>query len=394
MKPSIAFLTYDLPYPLTSGGKMRAFNLIKQLSGEFDIHLFTFYRRESQLNNLEFLKPYVSDVKVYQRRWVWDMRNLITNTFHPMPLLNISYLDNRLRSDLEVSVRSKRFGLYHFEFLGAASYLPYIAKLGGRTVMGNENVEFKIYDSYAKKSKMYPLVPFFKYDVWKMHRFEQKLWNLASTNVAVCSNDAKVVESAVHKPCVVVPNAVEMKETYPLPYSQTHTAFFSGDLNYRQNRDAVLWFIKEIAPRVKIKIPDFKVLVLSNSKPAFTKEYQEVLEVVGDDSTTFDSLVSRVGLFISPVRIKSGTNLKVLQAAACGLPIVGTSSSFTGYEFVNEKDVLMADTPEDFASKVLILFKNREKSQSLSANAGSLVRRYSWENSAKILRDAYNKILS
>lgn len=373
---------------------MRAFNLIKHLSREFNIHLFTFYRRESQLNNLDFLKTYVADIRVYPRRWVWDIRNLFMDTFYPMPLLNISYLDGRLRDDLEASARSKRFDLYHFEFLGAASYLPRVAKLGSRTVMGNENVEFKIYDSYVQKSGLYPLIPLFNYDVWKMRRFETQLWNSASANISVCSDDAKMVESVTRKPSVVVPNAVEIKEEYPLTRSQNHTAFFSGDLNYRQNRDAVLWFIKEIAPEVKKQLADFKLLVLSNSRPAFTKEYSEILEVVGDDSTTFDSLVPRVNLFISPVRIKSGTNIKVLQSAACGLPTVGTPASFTGYDFEDQKDVLITDDPLKFSEYVIAVMKDKSLGTDLSVQAFEKVKKYSWKNSAKILEDVYNKVLS
>lgn len=394
MKPSIAWITYDLPYPPTSGGKMRAFNFIKRLGGEFNIHLFSFYRRESQLSNLEFLKPYVSDVKVYQRRWVWDVRNLIMNTYHSMPLLNISYLDSRLRRDLAASVRFKCFGLYHFEFLGAASYLPYVAKLGGRTVMGNENVEFQIYNSYAQKSKIYPLAPLFKYDVWKMRRFERELWNMADINLAVSQEDAGIVSSTTGKECYVVQNGVEIKENYPLNSSGGNVAFFSGDLNYQQNRDAVLWFVEKVLPLVKSAFPDFKLLVLSNSKPKFIEKYIGALEVVGDEDTTFASLVPQAAVFVSPIRIKSGTNIKVLQSAACGLPIVGTTASFAGYDFEDRKDVLVADDPLKFSESIIEILKDKALGASLSSYAFNKVKKYSWENSAKILGDVYNKILS
>jgi glycosyltransferase involved in cell wall biosynthesis len=394
MKPSIAWITYDLPYPPTSGGKLRALNLIKQLSRGFNIHLFTFYRREDQLANLNNVTPYVSGITTYQRRWIWDVRNLVTSVYRPLPLLSVSYSDNRLRDDLENSVRTRRFGLYHFEFMGAASYLPNVAKLGGRTVMGNENIEFKIYESYSQRSKIYPLIPFFKYDVWKMRRFEHKLWKLANANLAVCSYDAAVVESDVSKVCTVVPNAVEIKESYPLSISQTHAAYFSGDLNYRQNRDAVLWFLEAVAPTIKAKIPDFKLIVLSNSKPGFTKKYSGILDVTGDESTTFDSLLPLVEVFVSPIRIKSGTNIKILQAAACGLPIVSTASSISGYDFEDGKDVMIADDPIKYSESVIRILLDRDLGVRLSSNSFSKVKKYSWENSAKILEDVYHKVLS
>lgn len=393
MKPKIAWVVYDLPYPLTSGGKMRAFNLIKCLSRDFEIHLFSFYRRENQLVNREYLRPYVAEMKFYKRRWVWDLRNLLLSVVNPMPLLNVSYLDGRLRNDLRNCAAAKQFDLYHFEFLGTASYLPLVAQLGGRTVMGNENVEFEIYKTYAEKSKALPLIPLFKFDVAKMNKFERRLWNTADANIAVSQKDARVVQECTGQPCAVVPNAVEVKGEYPLKRGTSPTAFFSGDLNYRQNRDAVTWFCQEIAPLVRRSIPDFRLLVLSNSRPSFIKSYRQYLEVVGDENTKFDDVIHKASIFVSPIRIKSGTNLKVLQAAACGLPIIGTPASFVGYDFEPGEDVLVSGSAPEFAAKTVELLENSSFGEKLAKNAFAKVGKYSWENSARILKDVYRQVL-
>ena len=394
MKPSIAWITYDLPYPPNSGGKHRAFNLIKYLSRDFDIHLFSFYRNEKQLLYLDELKLFASQIHVYKRRSVWDLRNLLLNTLHPMPLLNLSYRDNTLKRDLVKSALNGQFQLYHFEFLGAADYMPDIKKAGGRVLMGNENVEYKIYAAYTKNSKFRPLVPFYKYDVWKMGKFERKLWKLADENIAVCGDDASEVMSVSGRPCHVVPNGVEIKPNYPLSHSASPVAFFSGNLNYQQNRNAVLWFMENVFPLVRKEIPEFKLVVLSNSRPGFANDYGYGLEILGDERTTFDMLSPKACVFVSPIWIKSGTNIKVLQAASCGLPIVGTSASLTGYDFENEKDVLICDTPDTFAQGVTRIIGDVKLQQRLSSGAFEKVKKYSWENSARILKDVYSKILS
>lgn len=397
MKPKVAWVTYDLPYPPNSGGKLRAFNLVKYLSVDFDIYLFSFYRSENQLKYLSDLKPYVTEIKVYKRRWVWDIRNLLRNVLYREPLLNISYLNNQLKQDLVSSVKRKQIDLYHFEFLGAASYLPFIKSKGGKVIMGNENVEHKIYDAYTKRSKIYPLIPLYKYDVWKMHRFENRLWHQADANLAVSQADAQVVSEATGKKCQVVPNGVEIPiglDPRRGSNPNSATAYFAGDLNYRQNRDAVIWFLEFVYPLVKIEIPDFKLIILSSNRPKFIRKYGDFVEVVGESRTEFTDYVSMAGLFVSPVRIKSGTNIKVLQAAAAGLPIVGTTSSFEGYDFENGQDVLVSDDHVSFANNIIRVLADPDLGQKLSERAFQKVQKYSWQNSAKILKDVYSQILS
>lgn len=394
MKPKIAWVTYDLPYPPNSGGKLRAFNLIKNLSRDFDIHLYSFYRNGEQLKFLDKITPFVTGVKVYRRGWVWNIKNLLLNLFYPQPLLSISYLNRELREDLLTAVKEKKFDLFHFEFLGTASYLCLVKERGGKVLMGNENVEYKIYDAYAKQSKFYPLIPLYKYDVWKMTRFEQKLWLTADANIAVSVSDARVVGSITQRVCPVVPNGVEIVTEYPLKRSKGPVAYFAGDLKYQQNRDAVVWFLESVYPLVKDEVPDFKLIILSNNSPKFMDKYRKFSEVVGDSQSHFEDFVPLARIFISPIRIKSGTNIKILQAAAAGLPIVCTQASISGYDFEDGRDVLVAREPKDFAKAVITLLKDPQLQTEFSSRALAKVKKYSWENSAKILKDVYTELLS
>jgi len=92
-----------------------------------------------------------------------------------------------------------------------------------------------------------------------------------------------------------------------------NVAFFSGNLNYQQNKDAVLWFVERVLPLVAEVFADFRLLVLSSSKPYFIKKYPGVMEVVGDETTTFDSLVSKVAVFSTCVSSPNTQDIQPLN---------------------------------------------------------------------------------
>lgn len=395
MKPRIAWVTYDLPYPPVSGGKLRAYHLIKRLSPDFQIDLYSFYRRPDQLANLSELKKYCSEVNLYRRTYIWSPWNLARALFSRLPLLNISYLNGKLENDLTRAVRQKRYQLVHFEFLGVASLLPKVKNLGSQTVFGTENIESQIYERYSHRHSRSILYPLFGYDVWKMKRFETELWREADLNLAVSEADQSVIEASSGKGVALVRNGVEIKdsvwvEVQPKP----PTAFFSGDLNYQPNRNGLAWFLREVLPLVKSERPDFKLLVLSSVQPNFVKKYRESVEMIVDRQAPFEDFVAQSSLFISPVQIKSGTNIKVLQAAAAGLPIVGTAASFSGYDFENGRDVWVADHPAEFSQAIVSLLKNRGAAGQMAQRALARVQKYNWDNSAKILSNAYQELLS
>ncbi|MCL5004187.1 MAG: glycosyltransferase family 4 protein [Patescibacteria group bacterium] len=400
MKPRVAWLVYDVPFPTNSGGKLRASNLIKNLVDEFTVDLFCFYRKSEQLSFLKEIQNLFGQVKVYRRHPVWDLKNLFRNVFFEEPLLNISYLNGDLRRDLSESASHKSYDLYHFEFLGMAGYLPLVKNLGGKAVMGNENVEYEIYGRFASRSKLYPLIPLYKYDVWKMKRLEEKIWLLADANLAVCEEDAKKIETVTGRGCAIVPNGVEILPRRPIitggrPGRKGFpTAFFAGDLNYQQNYDGLKWFMDEVLAGILKEIPDFKLRVLSRTPAEFLNKYGPSVELISDSESPFENFVFGADVFISPIRVKSGTNIKVLQAAANGLPIVGTSLSFAGYDFSGGRDVLIADQPEAFAHKVVEVLRNSGLAESLAKNAFERAGGYSWQNSAKILKDVYRKLIS
>lgn len=392
----VLWLTYDLPYPPSSGGKLRAYHLMKLLSRRFEIGLFSFYRNREQLDQVAELRSFVSELRCFHRRWVWDPRNLFRAGFSDKPLLAVSYFNRRLVTELKEVLVAGSYDLIHLEFLGVAWVLPFIKKLGRKVVLGNENIEYQIYQKYTERQGNWLLKSLMAYDVWKLRRHEEALWRLADANLAVSQKDLGIMKKAGAKNCFFVPNGVDTvfysNHVKQIIKQSEARALFTGDLLYQQNSEAVRWFLSRVMPLVRKKLPQFKLVVVSASRPAWLDDFRSVIDFRGDKSSDFLSFVEEADIFILPVRVKSGTNIKLLQAMAVGFPIVSTSDGVEGYDFATRPVVKVADTEVAFAQGVIELLTNFNLRLKLSEASRRAAASYDWEKSAQALAVIYEKI--
>ena len=391
----ILWLTYDLPYPPNSGGKLRAYHLLRFLSRKFEVTLFSYFRKPEQLAGLSGLN-FLSKVKTFRRRQVWDVRNLLRAGLSASPLLTVSYGDSHMLGELLEELKGGDYQLVHLEFFGVAWVLPLVKKIGKKVILGNENVEYQIYQKYAAQQRNPILKRLMEFDVWKLQRLEERFWRLADANLAVSPLDVGIMEKAGARNCYLVPNGVEIdryrKHIKRVEEIISPRALFVGDLLYQQNDEAVRWFLTEVLPIIRESRPEFKLVVVSRSKPSWLGKLESSVDFRQDDSSEFSDFVSEADIFVSPVRIKSGTNIKLLQAMALGFPIVSTSSGVGGYNFSHQGGILVADTSKDFARAVVRLLGDYSLRCRLSNSVIEQVLPYDWSNSGRILAEIYEKI--
>lgn len=392
----ILWLTYDLPYPPNSGGKQRAYYLLKYLRDKHEITLFSYFRKKEQLNNSEELKKIVSDLRMFPRRSVWGIRNLALASFSDRPLLTVSYLSDELATDLKEELMKFNYDLVHLEFFGVAWVLPLVKSLGKKVVFGGENIEYEIYRKYALSVRNPFLRKAMEFDVLKMRRLEEKTWRLSDANLAVSQSDLEVMKKSGAKNCYLVPNGVDSlyykKFAKKLDEAVEFRALFTGNLNYPQNSSSVRWFLDKVLPLVKDRIPEFKLVVVSGVKPDWLSYFSSSLDFRLDQSSDFTVFTEEADIYILPIWIKSGTNIKLLQAMATGFPIVSTSPGVSGYNLTHGREVLIADTAEDFAESIVKLMMDYQLRKSLSSQALKRAADYDWSKSAEVLEGVYENI--
>lgn len=378
-------MTYDLPYPPHSGGKLRAYNLIKGLSKNHQIDLFSFIRREEQLQYLPELKKYCQKIETFRRPYVWSPRNILLSGFSILPFAAAGYYFHDAKNKICQMLDEGKYDLVHFESFYPAVYLPLVKNLGFKTLMGNENVEYQVYQRFADQ-KNFLLKSLLSVDVFKMRKFEEKLWKLADINVAPSKNDADAISRVADKECPLVPNAVDTEsfsEIKKKPHKDL-VCLFVGDFTYLTNQDAVRWLIEEI-------IPNGKLLLVGRNPTEYVKNLASKNIII--DSTVEDirEAYAQADVFLAPIRIGGGTRLKILEALAAGLPIVSTTIGAEGLAIKDGENILLADDPQEFAKKTEALLKSPALRDKIGEAGRALVQqKYDWSSSVSKLNEVYN----
>jgi glycosyltransferase involved in cell wall biosynthesis len=171
---------------------------------------------------------------------------------------------------------------------------------------------------------------------------------------------------------------------------------FTGVMNYRPNEDAVLYFCKEMFPLIKREYPsvEFWVVGQNPSSTVQALSQQPGIHVTGtvEDIRPY---LEAAAIFICPLRYGAGIKNKILVAMAMEKPVVATSISLEGIEAQADRDVLVADSPADFAAKVVSILKDGSLARRLGENGHRLVvERYSWKARAQVLEAAIEKLVT
>jgi glycosyltransferase involved in cell wall biosynthesis len=180
------------------------------------------------------------------------------------------------------------------------------------------------------------------------------------------------------KQVTLIPNCLNLDEYKGFRVDKkSNTLIFSGPFKYRVNYDAMLWFVGEVFPLILEQIPDTQLIItgdhanlpLPSSKNITLSGYVDNIK----------SLIASCSISIAPLLSGGGTRLKILEAMALGTPVVATSKGAEGLDATDGEQLLLADSPADFAECVIRLLKDESLRLEIAGKAGPLVQeKYNW----------------
>jgi glycosyltransferase involved in cell wall biosynthesis len=209
--------------------------------------------------------------------------------------------------------------------------------------------------------------------------------------VCVCSlaDRQRLAKDASAARTAIIPNAADIERMQPRtsdPATDADTVLFFGLLASVPNVDGLLFFVRDIWPRILAARPTAQFIVVgANPAPELRALEASGVTIVGpvDDLRPF---LSRAAVVIVPLRLGSGTRLKILESWAMARPVVSTSLGAEGLESVAGQHLLIADDPAEFASAVVRILSEPELAAKLGAAGRALVSEsYSWQGTAKSL---------
>ncbi len=168
---------------------------------------------------------------------------------------------------------------------------------------------------------------------------------------------------------------------------------YIGNFQHNPNEDAVLYFTREVLPLIHKELPDVKFNIVGNAPTSRVKGLAGDKVNVTGFVPEITPWLQECAVCVVPLRFGAGLKGKVGQAMAAGAPQVSTSIGVEGMGMTHERDVLIADSPEDFAREVIRLYRDESLQKEYAENARNLVAKaYSSENAEKYWLEVYEHI--
>ncbi len=396
-KPHVLTITPYLPFPPNSGGRSRTYNLIKHLRRDFQITLICYARPEEHQADISPLRA-LCDVRVVERASSpGTLRAAWLSLTSPKPITMRLYHTPQMTRAIADFLAQNNVDLVHVESFYMMPNLP--AQLDVPVLLSEPAIEYIAWGRYARVAPWYTR-PGVALEALKMRAWEPRAWAEATTVGVMSEVDEQIVRRATPGvQTVLAPNGVDVDyfTVDPRTRRDRRTGVFMGDYKYFPNTDAMLYFYREIMPLIHARRGDFQLLMLGKDAPpelrALHNDPSAAVTVAGfvDDTRLY---LRSSALFVCPLRSGSGTRFKLLEALACGCPVVSTSVGAEGLGAVDGEHMLIRDTPQDFADAVIDILENPQLGEELGERGRAWVEeRHAWAHSAALLRTAYDKLI-
>ena len=394
----ILFIAPRLPLPTDTGGKIRTFNLLKQISRGHTVDLVTFSFDGEDAWQVQGFRELGIAVTLVPAPKDKILHKAITVLFSDLPYSVSKYHSEKMRKAITALKAAENYDAVHVDHIHMAHYqdcFPGLPRL-----VDEHNVEYKILERCGNVEKSVWKRQLYSQQAGKMKQFESRAILHYSACTAVSQNDMDILKELTGKnvPVHVLPNGVDtdfFTSSGSAPQQEEDALVFTGSMDWLPNDDAVVFFCREVLPLIWEQNPNVKFYIVGKSPSATVKELaskEPRIVVTGrvDDVRTF---IQRAKIFVVPIRIGGGTRLKILEAMSMQKAVVSTTVGAEGIAHTRDVDIFLGDTPQALADAVIALLKDRPKRETLGTAARKLVlEKYDWRIIGKKLNQIYKDI--
>jgi polysaccharide biosynthesis protein PslH len=388
----ILWLKTELLHPVDKGGKIRTYNMLRELKQDHHITYLTLDDGTAGANERESAEEYCHELACipHQRREKFTAAfyaELLLNLVSPLPYAIKKYESASMRREIIERVRTNGFDVLVCDFLTPAASVP--RNLPCPAVLFQHNVEAMIWKRHYKVQSN-PVKKAYLFAQWrKMQRFERSSCRRFDCVVAVSAEDRRQMKQEYSLEAVFdVPTGVDTDFFHPSGRERldAYNIVFTGSMDWLPNEDAIRYFTEQIMPRIRQVVPEVTLTVVGRNP------YAGLLELSKRDPSVIVTgrvedvrpYMERAAAYVVPLRIGGGTRLKIFEAMAMEKPIVSTSVGAEGLPVTNEVELLIADSPESFAASVIRLLREGPFALQLGQRAAATVReKHAWKKVAE-----------
>lgn len=381
-KPRILVASAYVPFPLSHGGAVRIYNLTQRAAEHWDQILLCFTETGEPPPG-ELLDRFVEVIFV---RRLGSHR--IDDRGRPEA---VAQFDSAVfRDALRESIHKWNPAAIQFEFTHMAQY----ARDCGRvpTILVEHDITFDLYRQLTEKDPDWD----WRRQLRRWERFETAAWREVSRVVAVSPKDQAMMTASR---AAVLPNGVDLDRfTVRSEAPEPRRILFIGSFSHLPNMMALGFFLEQTWPALK----NVKLHIIAGANHQYFLDFHrplvsldlaqpgiEVEDFVADVRPAY----ARAQIVVAPLVASAGTNLKVLEAMACGRPVIGTPAGVNGLDLTPGTDFLLVHTGAEMAEAIERLLQSPEECERIAAAARRRVEQsWGWDAIARRQHELYREL--
>jgi len=383
----ILFVATNLPVPPNNGQSIRSLSIIQALESSGHELSFVSFTDKGRAGDLQPLSAFCRSIDLLEL----EMKNLTQRADYLQRLKCIlalkPYSVERFRSQaMRARIQEKLSGGEYDLILCDGPYaLTNIPMTKIPIFLNCHNVEFIILRRYARLERN-PLKKYYaKVESYLIRKAERNGCHLVARAMVCSQIDREILRQLrPDLPVFIVPNVVDtdfIQPTRQKPLGGTDPVLlFQGGMDWYPNRDAVEFFARAILPRVRALCPEARFVIAGRNPPnPFVEQFSSDPEIEFTGTVPdMRPYLSAATIVVVPLRLGSGTRIKILEACAAGKPVVSTSLGAEGLDLVPDKEIIIADDPNQFAHSVAILLQDSMRRDAIATSARKVIlERYS-----------------
>ena len=389
---SLIFLAHRLPYPPNKGDKVRSYHFLKHLAERYRLFLGTFVDDPSDWKHVEALRPLCADIQV-DAIVPWSKRARSATAFLSGEALTLPYFRSRkLRKWVEEIVPREHVTRAFAFSSPMAQYVLDLPQV--RCFVDFVDMDSAKWGDYALR-RPWPVSALYKREALRLLAYERDVAARAEASIFVTEEEVKLFRKEVPGCAgrvVAIRNGVDSEyfspsRNFESPFAPGERPIvFTGAMDYWPNIDAVMWFAREVLPRVRSRDPSVRFYVVGmnpdSSVRALASDPAAIVTGRVDDVRPY---LQHARVVVAPLRVARGIQNKVLEAMAMAKPIVVAAASAVALSVRQGVELEVASEAHEFASKVLALMDPVRGGRMGNLARSRVLKDYAWPASLNLL---------
>ena len=366
-----------VPYPPKDGGAIGVWNFTLEFARQgHDVTLLAMNTKKHYCDISTIPSEYTDIIKIYAVRvdapitFSGAFSNLL---FSRLPYNAQRFISNEYKLKLVELLKANSYDVILLEGLYMSPYLPLIRQYSDALVsLKVHNVEHEIWKRVAVNEPNQIRKSYLKILTRRIKRMEIGTINKNDNLIAFTDRDASFFSSVGSKsPFHVAPAGIDTSHLIP---DRTNikfpSIFFLGALDWAPNQEGLIWFLRNVCDKLKVKYPDLKLEVAGRNAPEWLIRIldDESIQFLGEIPDAYSYMNSRA-IMIVPLLSGSGMRIKIVEGMALGKAIVTTSVGTEGIATTHNQDIMIADTAEQYLKQVEKLLNDKNLCDTIGLNA-------------------------